>query len=146
MGLRVSELIGLKMEHIDLGREQVHIVSSKGKKDRYVNFPESLIPLYLDYLKAYQPTTFLLEGQFSEQYSIRSAQAVFRNAMKKAGINKTVGIHGLRHSYATHLLEAGTDMVYIQKLLGHKHIKTTEIYARVSNKILSKVQSPLDNL
>jgi len=146
MGLRVSELISLKVEHIDLDRKQVHIVSSKGKKDRYVHFPESLLTLYQDYLKAHQPTTFLFEGQFSEQYSIRSAQAVFRNAMTKAGINKTVGIHGLRHSYATHLLEAGTDMVFIQKLLGHKHIKTTEVYARISNKVLSRVQSPLDNL
>src|SRR5690606_5324043 len=146
MGLRVSELISLKVEHIYLERKQVHIVSSKGKKDRYVHFPESLLTLYQDYLKAHQPTTFLFEGQFSEQYSIRSAQAVFRNAMTKAGINKTVGIHGLRHSYATHLLEAGTDMVFIQKLLGHKHIKTTEVYARISNKVLSRVQSPLDNL
>src|SRR5690606_18294612 len=117
MGLRVSELIALKVGEIDLDRKQVHIVSSKGKKDRYVNFPESLLPLYLDYLKTYQPATYLFQGQYSEQYSIRSAQAVFRNAMIKAGIKKTVGIHGLRHSYATHLLEAGTDMVFIQKLL-----------------------------
>lgn len=146
MGLRVSELIALKASHIDLDRKQVHIVSSKGKKDRYVNFPESLFPLYRDYLKAYQPTSYLFEGRYSEQYSIRSAQAVFRNAMGKAGIHKTIGIHGLRHSYATHLLEAGTDMVFIQKLLGHRNIKTTEVYAKISNKILSKVQSPLDTL
>lgn len=146
MGLRVSELIALKVSHIDLDRKQVHVVSSKGKKDRYVNFPESLLPLYLDYLKAYQPTSYLFQGQYSEQYSVRSAQAVFRNAMKKAGIHKTVGIHGLRHSYATHLLEAGTDMVFIQKLLGHKNVKTTEVYAKISNKILSNVQSPLDTL
>jgi site-specific recombinase XerD len=94
----------------------------------------------------YQPKNFLFEGQFSEQYNIRSAQAIFQNAMKKAGIEKKVGIHGLRHSYATHLLEAGTDMVFIQKLLGHSHIKTTEIYAKVSNRILSQVISPLDSL
>lgn len=146
MGLRVSELIALKVSHIDLDRKQVHIVSSKGKKDRYVNFPESLSPLYLDYLKTYQPTSYLFEGQYSEQYAIRSAQAVFRNAMDKAGIHKTVGIHGLRHSYATHLLEAGTDMVFIQKLLGHKNVRTTEVYARISNNMLSKVRSPLDTL
>lgn len=146
MGLRVSELIDLKVNQIDLDRMQVHIVSAKGKKDRYVNFPVSLKSLYLDYLKAYQPEVYLFEGQFSPQYSIRSAQAVFRNAMKKAKIQKTVGIHGLRHSYATHLLEVGTDMVFIQKLLGHKQIKTTEIYAKVSNRVLSKVQSPLDDL
>ncbi|WLD23692.1 tyrosine-type recombinase/integrase [Flavobacterium dauae] len=146
MGLRVSELIVLKINHIDLDRMQVHIISSKGKKDRYVNFPESLVSLYLDYLKAYQPTSYLFQGQYSEQYAIRSAQAVFRNAINKAQINKKVGIHGLRHSYATHLLEAGTDMIFIQKLLGHNHIKTTEVYAKVSNKILSKVKSPLDDL
>lgn len=146
MGLRVSELIALKINDVDLDRKQVHIVSSKGKKDRYVNLPETLIPLYLDYLKAYQPNYYVLEGQFSKQYSIRSAQSVFRNAMQKAGINKSIGIHGLRHSYATHLLEAGTDIVFIQKLLGHSQIKTTEIYAKVSNKILSNVKSPLDAL
>lgn len=146
MGLRVSELIDLKIKQIDLDRMQVHIISAKGKKDRYVNFPESLKTSYFDYLNAYQPKDYLFEGQFSSQYSTRSAQAVFRNAMKKAKIHKTIGIHGLRHSYATHLLEVGTDMVFIQKLLGHKQIKTTEIYAKVSNKVLSKVQSPLDNL
>lgn len=146
MGLRVSEIVALKVSDIDLSRRQVHIVSSKGKKDRYVHFPESLIPLYSDYLKAYQPTSYLLQGQYAEQYSARSAQAVFRTNMDKAGITKRVGIHGLRHTYATHLLEAGTDMVFIQKLLGHNHIKTTEVYAKVSNKMLSKVQSPLDYL
>ena len=88
----------------------------------------------------------MFNGQFGAQYSIRSVQVVFKNAMKKVGINKTIGIHGLRHSYATHLLEAGTDMVFIQKLLGHKNVKTTEIYAKVSNKILSNVKSPLDTL
>jgi site-specific recombinase XerD len=146
MGLRVSEIISLRLIHIDVERMQVLIANSKGKKDRYVNFPKSILTLYHDYLKMYQPKNFLFEGQFSEQYNIRSAQAIFQNAMKKAGIEKKVGIHGLRHSYATHLLEAGTDMVFIQKLLGHSHIKTTEIYAKVSNRILSQVISPLDSL
>lgn len=146
MGLRVSEIVNLKIENIDLERKQVHIVSAKGKKDRYVHFPKSLELLFKDYLKSYQPVDYLFNGQFSNQYSIRSAQAVFKNAMKKAGISKTIGIHGLRHSYATHLLESGVDMVFIQKLLGHKNVKTTEIYAQVSNKMLTKVQSPLDDL
>ncbi len=146
MGLRVSEIVNLKIAHVDLDRKQVHIVSSKGKKDRYVNFPDSLAPLYTDYLKAYQPKNYVFNGQYTEQYSIRSAQAVFLNALQKANINKVIGIHGLRHSYATHLLEAGTDMTFIQKLLGHNQIKTTEIYAKVSNKLLAKVQSPLDTL
>jgi integrase/recombinase XerD len=146
MGLRVSELIELMVKNIDQNRKIVHIVCSKGKKDRYVNLPISIIPLLNDYLKEYQPVNYLFEGQFQEKYTTRSAQAVFKNAMKKAGIQKTVGIHGLRHSYATHLLEAGTDMVFIQKLLGHSNIKTTEIYAKVSTRLLSKVQSPLDEL
>lgn len=146
MGLRVSELIALKVNDIHLNRMQVHIVSSKGKKDRYVHFPTSLVTLFSDYLRSYQPKLFVFEGQYGGQYSVRSAQAVFRMAMDKAQIYKAIGIHGLRHSYATHLLEAGTDMVFIQKLLGHSHIKTTEIYAKVSTKILSKIQSPLDGL
>ncbi|MDR1371299.1 MAG: tyrosine-type recombinase/integrase, partial [Dysgonamonadaceae bacterium] len=99
-----------------------------------------------EYYVAYKPKEFLFEGQYGGQYSIRSVQAVFHTAMKKAKINKAVGIHGLRHSYATHLLEAGTDMVFIQKLLGHKSIKTTEIYAKITNKQLAKVKSPLDDL
>ena len=84
--------------------------------------------------------------KYGGQYSIRSAQKVFKDAMKKAKINKTVGIHGLRHSYATHLMEAGTDMTFIQKLLGHSSIATTEIYAKVSNRQLVNIKSPLDNL
>ena len=146
MGLRVSEIINLQLAHIDIDRMQVLIACGKGKKDRYVNFPQSLIPLFYDYLKMYQPDKYLFEGQFNEQYTVRSAQAVFHKAMIKAGIRKTVGIHGLRHSYATHLLEAGTDMVFIQKLLGHSQMKTTEIYAKVSNRIISQVKSPLDSI
>jgi integrase/recombinase XerD len=146
MGLRVSELIALKYRNIDFDRDQVHIEAAKGKKDRYVNLPRTLIPLLQDYLKVYQPVDYLFEGQFANQYTTRSAQAVFKNAMEKAKITKSVGIHGLRHSYATHLLEAGTDMVFIQKLLGHSAIKTTEMYAKVSNRLISKVESPLDSI
>ncbi len=146
MGLRVSEIINLQLAHIDIDRMQVLIACGKGKKDRYVNFPQSLTPLFYDYLKMYQPNKYLFEGQFDDQYTVRSAQAVFQKAMIKAGVSKTVGIHGLRHSYATHLLEAGTDMVFIQKLLGHSQMKTTEIYAKVSNRIISQVKSPLDSI
>ncbi len=146
MGLRVSEIINLQLTHIDIDRMQVLIACGKGKKDRYVNFPQSLTPLFYDYLKMYQPNKYLFEGQFDDQYTVRSAQAVFQKAMIKAGVSKTVGIHGLRHSYATHLLEAGTDMVFIQKLLGHSQMKTTEIYAKVSNRIISQVKSPLDSI
>lgn len=146
MGLRVSELIALKYSNIDFDRRQVHIVAAKGKKDRYVNLPRTLIPLLHDYLMCYQPKEYLFEGHLGNQYTTRSAQMVFKKAMEKAKITKSVGIHGLRHSYATHLLEAGTDMVFIQKLLGHSTIKTTEIYAKISNQLISRVESPLDSI
>ena len=146
MGLRVSEIVNLKISDIDSGRMLVHVENAKGKKDRYVALPSSILDELRNYYKAYHPKTYLFEGQYGGQYSIRSAQAVFKNAMKKAKINKAVGIHGLRHSYATHLLESGTDLYFIQKLLGHKDIRTTELYAKVSNRQLSNVKSPLDEL
>jgi len=146
MGLRVSEIVNLKITNIDSGRMLVHIEAAKGKKDRYVTLPSSILEDLRNYYRAYRPKNYLFEGQYGGQYSIRSVQAVFKNAMKKAKINKEIGIHGLRHSYATHLLECGTDMVFIQKLLGHNNLKTTEIYAKVSNRQLGKVKSPLDDL
>jgi len=146
MGLRVSEIVNLKITDIDSRRMLVYIESAKGKKDRYVPLPVSILDDLRNYYRTYRPKTYLFEGQYGGQYAIRSVQAVFKNAMQKAKINKSVGIHGLRHSYATHLLECGTDMVFIQKLLGHKDIKTTEIYAKVSNLQLSKIKSPLDDL
>ena len=146
MGLRVSEIVNLKITDIDSGRMLVHIEAGKGKKDRYVTLPSSILDDLRNYYRTYRPKVYLFEGQYGGQYAIRSVQSVFKNAMKKAKINKTVGIHGLRHSYATHLLECGTDMIFIQKLLGHKDIRTTEIYAKVSNRQLSKIKSPLDDL
>jgi len=124
----------------------VHIEAAKGKRDRYVTLPSSVLDDMRNYYKTYRPQKYLFEGQNGGQYAIRSVQAVFKNAMLKAKINKTVGIHGLRHSYATHLMECGTDMYFIQKLLGHRDIKTTEIYAKVSNRELINIKSPLDNL
>jgi len=146
MGLRVSEIVGLKVEHIDSGRMLVHIENAKGKRDRYVTLPSSVLDELRGYYRAYRPKVYLFEGQYGGQYSIRSVQAVFKNAMRRAKINKSVGIHGLRHSYATHLLECGTDMFFIQKLLGHKDIKTTEIYTKVSNRYLGNITSPLDTI
>jgi len=146
MGLRVSEIVNLKISNIDSKRMLVHIECAKGKIDRYVALPASILELLREYYIKYRPEIYLFEGQYGGQYSIRSAQQVFKNAMEKAKINKSVGIHGLRHSYATHLLEGGTDMYFIQKLLGHSRIKTTEIYAKVSNRQLGKVVSPLDTL
>jgi len=146
MGLRVSEIVNLKIANIDSGRMLVHIESAKGKKDRYVTLPSSILDDLRNYYLTYRPKIYLFEGQYGGQYSIRSVQMIFKNAMKKAKINKTVGIHGLRHSYATHLLECGTDMSFIQKLLGHNDIKTTAIYAKVSNRQIGNVKSPLDDM
>jgi site-specific recombinase XerD len=146
MGLRVSEIINLRITDISSSRMQVHIRCAKGKKDRMVNLPQSVLEDLREYYKLYKPTDYLFEGQYGGQYTVRSVQVVFKRAMIKAKVNKKIGIHGLRHSFATHLLERGTDMVFIQKLLGHKNVKTTEIYAKVSNQILSRVESPLDDL
>lgn len=144
MGLRVSEIVHLKIEHIDSKRMTVLIAGGKGKKDRYVNLPESMLLDLRQYYKAYKPKNYLFEGVNGGQYSIRSVQAVFKDAMKRARIRKKVGIHSLRHSYATHLMEYGTDISLIQKLLGHKDIKTTQIYTHVSSAQIKKVKSPLD--
>lgn len=145
MGLRVSEIVRLKIEHVDLQRLSVLIVNAKGKKDRYVNFPTTVTNLYNDYLKLYQPHIYLFNGPQNSQYSVRSAQNVFKNALNRAKIYRNVGIHSLRHSFATHLLEAGVDIVFIQKLMGHKNVKTTEIYAQITSKQLANIQSPLDD-
>jgi integrase/recombinase XerD len=144
MGLRVSELINLKIEHIDSKRMQVLIEAAKGKKDRYVHLPATILPALREYYSIYRPSVYLFEGQLGGQYSARSAQVVFKQALKGARINKKVGIHSLRHSYATHLLEQGTDIAFIQKLLGHNSIKTTQLYTHVSRIQQTRIQSPLD--
>jgi len=146
MGLRVSEVVNIKITDIDSNTMQVFIERAKGKKDRYANLPESILEQLRAYYKLHKPQKYLFEGLQGEQYSIRSVQQVFKNAMKKAGINKVIGIHGLRHSFATHLLENGTDIKFIQELLGHNDIKTTMRYIHVSEQPLKNVKSPLDNL
>lgn len=146
MGLRVSEIVNLKIEDIDSENMQVLVSRGKGKKDRYVTLPESILTDLRKYYTGFKPTEYLFEGQYGGAYSKRSAQAVFKNAMKKAGIRKQVGIHGLRHSYATHLLEMGTDISLIQKLLGHQDVKTTLLYTEITDKSLRNVRSPLDHL
>lgn len=148
MGLRVSEILNLKITDIDSQRMQVFIERAKGKKDRYVNLPESILDQLRVYYKTYKPQRYLFEGQYGdgEQYTIRSLQKVFKDALRKANINKDIGIHGLRHSFATHLLENGTDIRFIQELLGHNDIHTTLRYTHVSKRSLQNVKSPLDTL
>jgi site-specific recombinase XerD len=146
MGLRVSEIVSLKIEHIDSKRMQVLIAGAKGKKDRYVNLPQSVLESLRNYYKEYKPKEYLFEGQYGGRYAIRSIQSVFKQAMDKANIRKSVSIHSLRHSYATHLLEYGTDISYIQKLLGHNSIKTTQIYTHVGQRDIANIKSPLDRI
>jgi len=146
MGLRVSEIVQLRITHIDSSRMQVMIAAAKGKKDRYVPLPQSILTLLRSYYLAYKPKDYLFEGQDGGRYAIRSAQSVFKNALRKARINKQIGIHGLRHSYATHLLEYGTDISFIQQLLGHNDIKTTQLYTHVAQADVAKIVSPLDKL
>ncbi|MFP4846672.1 tyrosine-type recombinase/integrase [Winogradskyella sp. PE311] len=146
MGLRVSEVVNIKLSDIDSARMLVHIVSAKGKKDRYVPLPVSILDELRNYFKIYNPKEYLFEGQYGGMYSKSSLQSIFKKAMAKAGINKKIGIHGLRHSYATHLLESGADLRFIQELLGHHSIKTTQVYTKVSNRSIQKISSPLDSL
>lgn len=146
LGLRVSEIVALKITDIDSKNMQVLIRQSKGKKDRYVNLPESILPQLRQYYKAFRPTEYLLEGQRGGAYTTRSVQAVFKKALKDAKINKAVGVHSLRHSYATHLLEAGTDISFIKELMGHNNIKTTMVYTKMANRLLAKIKSPLDDM
>jgi integrase/recombinase XerD len=146
-GLRRSELLYLKPTDIDSRRKLVIIRQSKGKKDRVVPLSEKILPILRQYYKLYKPAIWLFEGQHKgEQYSARSLENVLKQALAKARIKRPVSLHWLRHSYATHLLEAGTDLRYIQELLGHKSSKTTEVYTHVSTKSLQKIISPFDTL
>jgi integrase/recombinase XerD len=146
-GLRRSELLNLKIGDIDSQRGFIKIYQGKGKKDRMIPVSPKTIEMLRDYYKLYKPTNWLIEGRFKgEQYTETSLQNVFKQALKKAKINKPATLHWLRHSYATHLLEAGTDLRYIQELLGHKSSKTTEIYTHVTTQSLQNIRSPFDDL
>ncbi len=145
-GLRVSELLNLKIKDIDSDRMQIRVEQAKGKKDRYTLLAVKTLQELRKYFVAYKPKVWLFEGQGGEQYSIRSMQCVLKNAIQAAGIQKKVSMHTLRHSFATHLLENGTDLRYIQSLLGHASSKTTEIYTHVTMKGFDKIKSPIDQL
>ncbi len=146
-GLRRSELLNLKISDVDSKRRVLLIRNSKGYKDRQVPISDKTIGMLREYYKSYKPRIWLFEGQtVGKKYSERSLEQVLKHALEKANISKPVTLHWLRHSYATHLLEAGTDLRYIQELLGHKNSKTTEIYTHVSQKSLQKIKSPFDDL
>ena len=146
-GLRRSELLSLKPADIDSNRNLIHIRLGKGKKDRVVPLSGKVLEMLRAYYMTYKPKHWLFEGQTAGQpYDERSLSEVLKKARQRAGITKPVTLHWLRHSYATHLLESGTDLRYIQELLGHKHSKTTEIYTHVSMHSLQKIKSPFDDL
>lgn len=145
-GLRAGELVKLKPAHIDGQRMMIHIQLAKGKKDRYVTLSPKILELLREYYREYRPREYLFEGQYGGRYSLRSLEHILKRAVAAAGIKKHVVLHTLRHSYATHLLEAGTDLRYIQCLLGHSSPKTTMIYTHVSTSSLGKIQNPFDTL
>ncbi len=146
-GLRVSEVVSLKVKHIDGQRKTISIDRAKGKKDRIVSLNPNMLIMLREYYRQYQPKDYLFEGQFeNEHLSERSMQQVIQNAKRKAGIIQDGSMHMLRHSFATHLLDKGIDVVFIQKLLGHNNIKTTLRYLHVTNKDLVHILSPLADI
>ncbi|MDA3885429.1 MAG: tyrosine-type recombinase/integrase [Candidatus Delongbacteria bacterium] len=145
-GLRISESVNLKVADIDSKRNIIVVRGGKGKKDRTTLLSQKLLMMLREYYRQYRPKEYLFEGQSGGKYSIKSIQKTFNAALKKSGIRKKATVHSLRHSFATHLLERGTDLRYIQELLGHNSSKTTEIYTHITKKGMDKITSPLDNL
>ncbi|WP_127846310.1 tyrosine-type recombinase/integrase [Psychroflexus aestuariivivens] len=146
-GLRVSEVVNLRWSDIDFDSHKINVKSAKGKKDRVVMLPYSILSYFEKYRSLYDTKNYVFEGQIiGEPYAIGSAQTMMRHAVKRANINKHATMHSLRHSFATHLLESGTDIRFIQKFLGHSKIETTTIYTHVSKVSVENIQSPLDQM
>jgi site-specific recombinase XerD len=146
-GLRVSEVVKIKLTDIDKDRMQLRIEKSKGKKDRVVPLAKTLMPILSEYIDKCNPNYWLFEGQVKgAPYNKRSAQIIFKDAFKNLGLPANLSFHSLRHSYATHLLDNGTDIRFIQELLGHNDIKTTLRYTHVTTRDLGKIENPLDTL
>lgn len=144
-GLRVSELIDLKINDIDFFRKIITVRHGKGAKDRITIVSEQTLRYVENYLLEYQPLVYLFEShQAGQKLNVRSAQKIVEEAAKSAGVNSEVSAHSLRHSFATHLLENGTDIRYIQEILGHARLETTQIYTKVTNPSLKKIKSPLE--
>ena len=145
-GLRIGEALNLKLSDIDSKRMLIHIKQAKGKKDRYTILSKNFLELLRSYYIAYKPKRYLFEGQKNEQYTNTSAQSILKNAVIKSKLTKKITLHTLRHSFATHLLEKGTDIRYIQELLGHSSPKTTMIYTHVTETSIKKIKNPFDDL
>ena len=145
-GLRIGESVKMRKADVCLARKSVFVKAGKGKKDRYSVLSDKMACLLAEYLEVYRPDYWLFEGQDGGQYSTRSIQQVFRRAVARAGVNPYSTVHTLRHSFATHLLERGMDLRYIQSLLGHSSSETTEIYTHITQKAREKLCSPLDFL
>jgi integrase/recombinase XerD len=145
-GLRLGEALAMRLRDIDSGRSLVHVRQGKGMKDRSVPLSPKILELLRDYYRGYRPKQWLFEGVGGEQYSSRSVQNIVKRAVRICRIRKNVTVHTLRHSYATHLLESGVDLRYIQELLGHKSSRTTEIYTHVTSLALRTIRSPFDSL
>lgn len=146
-GLRVGEVVRLKPEDIDSKRMLVRVVQGKGRKDRYTLLSELTLGQLRRYYSIYRPEIWLFPGQNKKEFlTERTVERIFEKACSIAKINRRVSVHVLRHSFATHLLEGGTDLRFIQELLGHSSSKTTEIYTHVTQKNIAKIKSPLDAL
>jgi integrase/recombinase XerD len=144
-GLRVSETIKIKMCDIDLDRKMIRVYQGKGQKDRYTILAEKLLPILNQQTQLKQPSDYLFTGAGGEGHlTPMSAEKIVKKAARLAGIYKNVSCHTLRHSFATHLLEQGTNIRYIQELLGHKNLETTQIYTKVSSENFKNIKSPLD--
>ena len=145
-GLRLNELLNLKPKDIESERMVILVRAGKGNRDRYTILGDSILKDLREYFKEYKPVEYLFEGATGGKYTGTSVQAIVRKAASNAGIRKKVSPHTLRHSFATHLLENGTDLRYIQSLLGHSRSTTTEIYTHVAVNSFESIQSPLDSL
>jgi site-specific recombinase XerD len=145
-GLRVSEAINLRINDIDSSRMIIHIKSGKGDKDRMIGMSPKLLNLLRSYYIQYKPGKYLFEGQGNPKYSARSIEKILKKSCNQAGILKRVTVHTLRHSFATHLVEGGTDVTHVQKLLGHSNIKTTLVYLHISRQFYTNITSPFESL
>ena len=142
-GLRISEVVNLKIKDVNLEELTIHLKNAKGKKDRITIFPEKIKMDLQNLIADKNFDAYLFESERGGKLTERTAQKIFENALRKTNIKKTATFHSLRHSFATHLLENGTDIRYVQELLGHANIRTTQIYTKVTNPILKNIKSPL---